>query len=136
MSTTPGPSAAPAIPPPVDIAAALSKRVYGQPEAVREVSVALAKKLEKQFTGIAKPLQLESQQMQDSIVRGTAASLLRQHQTSVGRYGKAMIEDMERVMRVGFTAGLNQHQVISRLVQVGELAPRPEAAVAPPLREP
>src|SRR5262245_275222 len=33
------------VPPPVKIAAALSKRVFGQPEAVREVSVALAKKL-------------------------------------------------------------------------------------------
>ncbi len=34
-----------AVPPPVKIAAALSKRVFGQQEAVREVSVALAKKL-------------------------------------------------------------------------------------------
>jgi ATP-dependent Clp protease ATP-binding subunit ClpX len=33
------------VPPPVKIAAALFKRVFGQPEAVREVSVALAKKL-------------------------------------------------------------------------------------------
>jgi ATP-dependent Clp protease ATP-binding subunit ClpX len=33
------------IPPPVKIAAALSKRVFGQPEAIREISVALAKKL-------------------------------------------------------------------------------------------
>src|SRR5262249_21870264 len=32
-------------PPPVKIAAALAKRVFGQPEAVREISVALAKKL-------------------------------------------------------------------------------------------
>jgi len=34
-----------AIPAPVKIAAALSKRVYGQEEAIREISVALAKKL-------------------------------------------------------------------------------------------
>jgi ATP-dependent Clp protease ATP-binding subunit ClpX len=33
------------LPPPVKIADALSKRVFGQPEAIREISVALAKKL-------------------------------------------------------------------------------------------
>ena len=43
MATAPG--AAPAVPPPVKIAAALARRVFGQPEAVREISVALAKKL-------------------------------------------------------------------------------------------
>src|SRR5207342_3032902 len=39
------PPSAPAVPSPARIAAALTKRVLGQPEAVREVSVALAKKL-------------------------------------------------------------------------------------------
>jgi ATP-dependent Clp protease ATP-binding subunit ClpX len=43
MATPPPP--APAVPSPARIAAALSKRVFGQAEAVREVSVALAKKL-------------------------------------------------------------------------------------------
>jgi ATP-dependent Clp protease ATP-binding subunit ClpX len=44
--TPPAPPAArPAIPSPAKIAAALGKRVFGQQEAVREVSVALAKKL-------------------------------------------------------------------------------------------
>jgi ATP-dependent Clp protease ATP-binding subunit ClpX len=33
------------LPPPAQIATALSKRVFGQPEAIREISVALAKKL-------------------------------------------------------------------------------------------
>lgn len=84
-------------------------------------TVRLMKKLEKQFTGIAKPLQLDSQAMQDSIVRGTGASLLRQHVTSVARYSTAMIQDFERVMRVGALEGLSQHQVISRLVAQGEL---------------
>jgi len=41
----PPPPAPPAVPAPAQIAAALGKRVFGQPEAVREVSVALAKKL-------------------------------------------------------------------------------------------
>lgn len=39
------PAARPAVPSPAKIAAALGKRVFGQEEAVREVSVALAKKL-------------------------------------------------------------------------------------------
>jgi ATP-dependent Clp protease ATP-binding subunit ClpX len=38
-------SARPAVPTPAKLAAALGKRVFGQPDAVREVSVALAKKL-------------------------------------------------------------------------------------------
>src|SRR5436190_14789994 len=33
------------VPPPAKIAAALSKKVFGQPEAVREIAVTLAKKL-------------------------------------------------------------------------------------------
>jgi ATP-dependent Clp protease ATP-binding subunit ClpX len=36
---------APAVPPPAKIAAALAAKVFGQPDAVREISVALAKKL-------------------------------------------------------------------------------------------
>jgi ATP-dependent Clp protease ATP-binding subunit ClpX len=44
--TPPAPPAArPAVPSPAKIAAALAKRVFGQQDAVREVSVALAKKL-------------------------------------------------------------------------------------------
>jgi ATP-dependent Clp protease ATP-binding subunit ClpX len=45
MAAPPPAPAPPAVPSPAKIAAALGKRVYGQPEAVREVSVALAKKL-------------------------------------------------------------------------------------------
>jgi ATP-dependent Clp protease ATP-binding subunit ClpX len=45
--STPSPTGTPpaAVPPPVKIAAVLAKRVFGQTDAVREVSVALAKKL-------------------------------------------------------------------------------------------
>lgn len=84
-------------------------------------TVKLLTTLEKRFTGISKPLQLESQQMQDNIVRGLGSSLLRQNVASVGRYSAAMIGDFERVMRVGALSGMTQHQVISKLVAQGEL---------------
>ena len=45
MGASPPPAPPPAIPPPASIAATLARRVFGQPEAVREVAVALAKKL-------------------------------------------------------------------------------------------
>lgn len=83
-------------------------------------TVDLAKRLEKRFAGIAKPLALESQAMQDAVTRGEGASLLRQHQTSVARYGKAMIGDFETQLRLGALEGLSNHAVISRLVEVGQ----------------
>ena len=84
-------------------------------------TVILAKKLEKRFTGMTRPLALDSQHMQDEVVRGTGSSLLRKHQASLNRYGKAMVGDFERVLRVAQIEGLDQHQTVSRLVSAGKL---------------
>lgn len=107
----------------------LQKRLLGHTHAQAKKAVSagvkdttkLLKVLEHNYTGVGKPLQLESQQHQDALLKGTAASLLRQHQSSVDRYGLAMIQDFERVLRVGALEGLTTHQVISRLVWAGEL---------------
>lgn len=107
----------------------LNERLQGHTHAQATKAVAasvastvkLAKKLEKQFTGILRPLALDDQAMQDHITRGTGASLLRKHQASVRRYGTMMITDFERVLRSSLLAGLNQHQTISRIVSTGKL---------------
>lgn len=91
-------------------------------EAIRfgvKATVDLAQRLEQHFTGITQPLALQSQQMQDEIVRGTGASRIRQVQSSWERYGDVVTKDFERVMRVGQLMGATQHEVISRLVEAG-----------------
>ncbi len=80
----------------------------------------LAKNLEKRFAGITKPLQLEETAWQDHVTRGTGASLLRKHQSSVDRYGKRMIADFERQIRLGFLTGMTNDELVSRLVETGK----------------
>lgn len=107
----------------------MSKRFAGltHEEALKAIKVSvkstvkLAARLEERFTGVAKPLALEAQAMQDAVTRGAGASLLQQHQSSVDRYGAAMIGDFERQLRLGVLQGLSNHHVISRLVSAGEL---------------
>lgn len=84
-------------------------------------TVTVAKALEKKFTGLTRPLALESQQMQDEAVRGTGASLLRKHQSSWKRYGATMVADFERTMRAGALSGLTHEQMVSRLVSAGKM---------------
>jgi hypothetical protein len=84
-------------------------------------TVAVAKALEHKFTGITRPLALESQQFQDETIRGTGASLLRRHKASFDRYGKTMVTDFERVLRTGALEGLTHEQMVSRLVSSGKL---------------
>lgn len=86
-----------------------------------KATVKLAKKLEKRFTGLTRPLALDSQQIQDEVVRGTGSSLLRKQQSSFLRYGQAMVGDFERVLRVAQLEGLDFHQTVSRLVDSGKL---------------
>lgn len=111
------------------VTAYLESRMLGHThtQALASVKVGLkdtvttAKILEKKFSGITRPLALEQQGMQDALTRGVGSSLLAQHKTSVGRYGKAMIADFERTMRVGALEGISQHSMISRLVETGKL---------------
>jgi hypothetical protein len=83
-------------------------------------TIALTKSLEKRFTGVAIPLAIDVQGWLDANVRGTGASLLRQHQTSVDRYGQRMIADFEKQLRVGLMLGLSNSELVSRLVEAGK----------------
>ena len=92
-------------------------------EAIRlgvQQTVDLATRLEERFTGITQPLMLHSQQMQDELVRGSAASRMRQNEASWNRYGEAMTRSFERQLRLGQLMGLPQSEVISRLVSEGK----------------
>lgn len=82
-------------------------------------TVKVAKKLENSFTGITRPLALESQHRLDQIVHGQSSSLLRRHQSSFNRYGRLVVADFERTMRQGLLQGLTQEQMVSRLVEAG-----------------
>ena len=81
----------------------------------------LAAKLEKQFTGISRPLNIEQAAVLSPLINQTQSSLLSRNASSVQRYGKAMVADFERVMRQGFVEGLSNQQVISRMVMTGSM---------------
>lgn len=106
----------------------LEKRLAGHTHEQAEKAVSLsvkatvkvAKKLEAKFTGITRPLAIESQQRQDHLIHGQSSSLLRRHQSSFNRYGKMMVGDFERAMRAGVLQGLTQEQMISKLVSAGK----------------
>lgn len=85
-------------------------------------TVALAKNLERHFTGISKPLNLEQAAVMDPLISGTNSSLLGRHRSSVERYGLAMVADFERVIRTGFVEGLTNHEVIQRMVSTGAVS--------------
>ena len=61
--------------------------------------------LEKEFRGVVRPLRLEEAMNMDVLQKRTKASLLRQHETSVKRYGAHVIGKMEQTMQVGLLAG-------------------------------
>lgn len=84
-------------------------------------TVSLAKAMEQRFRGVSQPLAIETQGWMDRATRGTNASLLQQHRTSVGRYGDRMILDFERQLRVGLLTGMSHHEIVSRLVDTGKL---------------
>jgi len=84
-------------------------------------TVSLAKAMEQRFRGVSQPLAIETQGWMDRATRGTNASLLQQHRTSVNRYGDRMILDFERQLRVGLLTGMSHHEIVSRLVDTGKL---------------
>lgn len=78
----------------------------------------LIEKLEMTFHGINQPLQLRQAATMSRVVEGTRASLLAQHETSVDRYGQAMIAQMERRMMAGLVENQTIDQVVDGLVQM------------------
>lgn len=78
-----------------------------------ELSTDLFNQLEQAFVGVVRPLQLD-----EAMIMHMEPSLLMQNATSVDRYGKAMIADMERALAQGFAEGVTQSQMVDRLVKM------------------
>ena len=91
-------------------------------------TVGLLGELEQAFSGSVRPLRINSARMMNERTRGVRASLLRQHATSMDRYG----EEMERVMRTtlqtNLLAGGTFSQAVDQLVRHG--GPRGRVSVA------
>lgn len=75
--------------------------------------------LDKLFTGIATPLKLYDAGVMAGIAKNTQNSLLVQHQTSVARYGQAMIGEFRSIMRDGLLTGTFTHKMVDDLVAHG-----------------
>lgn len=74
---------------------------------------------ERQFHGIAYELPIERALKLDARLSGNAASLLRQHEASTKRYGRRMLGEFEREMRLGIIQKETMDDVVDRLVGHG-----------------
>ncbi len=74
--------------------------------------------LEQVFTGISRAPRLR-QAMRFDPMHGKASSVLRSIETSVDRYGTAMIGQFERTMALGMAAGLTQFEMVELLTAHG-----------------
>lgn len=84
--------------------------------------------LEEAFTGIAQPLRLRQALVFDNVARGVQSSLLRQHLTSVDRYGASMIGEIEQTMATGMVAGFTQWDMVNALT--GFAGPRGQVSMS------
>lgn len=82
-------------------------------------STALLSNLDRAFTGVTRPLRIRQAAVMDRITNGTRASLLAQHATSVDRYGDAMIQQHERMIRAGLISGASQEEMVAALTGHG-----------------
>lgn len=79
-------------------------------------AVGTLKALEAKHTGTTRVLALDDAMQLDARARGVRSSLLRQHATSVDRYGSRMIGEFQRTLQVGIVQGVDGHTMIRRLV--------------------
>lgn len=78
-------------------------------------AVELIDGLEHAFAGVASPLRLREAALLDTVRRGVEASLLRRHETSMQRYGEAMISDFEAALRLGLLRGASSGEMVTEL---------------------
>lgn len=74
---------------------------------------------EKHFRGVTFELPVERALKMNHRLTGSRATLMRQHEASVARYGKHMIREFERQMRLGIVTGQTQDAIVDRLVAHG-----------------
>lgn len=82
-------------------------------------SVATLARLEAAYMGVSAQAPRVRLAMMLDETQGMGASLLRQHQTSVERYGQAMLREFEKRIQLGFAAGLTQTQMVEMLTGHG-----------------
>lgn len=105
----------------------LQARMVGLTEAQATAAIAssmtqtvrLMEGLEQRFTGIHRPLRLRQADRMRSAVRGAQSTLLRHIPTSVDRYGRNMIGQFERIMRVGLVQGSTLDEMTAALTGHG-----------------
>lgn len=82
-------------------------------------TIGLLETLEQRFSGVARPLRVRQAQTIAGVAEQTRSTLLRQHATSVDRYGNAMIAKMEQTLGVGLVGGLTQAEMVASLTGHG-----------------
>src|SRR5262245_51750415 len=85
-------------------------------ETAMDQSTSYLRASERAYAGVTVPLSLERAMLFDAEVEGVQASLLRQHETSVARYGLRSISKFEEVMQEGIVQQLGTDEVVSRMV--------------------
>lgn len=88
--------------------------------------------LERAYRGVAAPTRLAQAAVLARAQRGVMSSRLRAHATSVDRYGRAMITEIERTMAVGMVGGLSQWEMVNALT--GHGGPRGTVSMAATVR--
>lgn len=91
----------------------------GHADTVRLLTV-----FERKFTGIAQPLRVAQAASKDFVISRTAASLLRQHRSSVQRYGQWNIARMERLLASGLLRHASQDEVVAEVMAQGFVSKR------------
>lgn len=79
-------------------------------------TVGLLGGLEEAFTGSVRPLRINTARMMNERTRGVQASLLRQHATSMDRYGEEMERTMRQTLQSNLLAGGSFSQAVDQLV--------------------
>lgn len=83
----------------------------------RALTVDMINVFEKTYSGSAAPIRLDVSSNFARSVQDTMGSLVRTIDTSWERYGSAMVEDFDRVMRTSLARNLTTAQTISKMVQ-------------------
>lgn len=111
--------------------AGLSGQLSASADAARALAVeqtlAQLRDLDRAFTGIVRPLRIPQALRLDHQLHGDRSSLLRQHLTSVDRYGAAMIGEFERRIAAGFVGGMTQGEMVNELT--GYRGPRGDVSM-------
>lgn len=80
-------------------------------------TVGLLGRLEEAYSGSVRPLRINTARMMNERTRGIKASLLRQHATSMDRYGEEMERAMRKALRTNLLAGGSFSQAVDQLVR-------------------